>query len=356
MPTVEATALARIETITAVDLFNPVIIDPILDRIREEALSQAANLDISSPSNRSDLASLAYKISRSKTFIDGQRKALVSDEKKRLAKIDAEGKRIWENLEALQSEVRKPLTDWENAEKQRVSDHEIALDEVAGLGGHAYPASSAQIQETIDAVKKYQERNWEEFHKRAADTINSTLHSLYNNHAEAEKIEFEQKELARLRAEAAERERREREERIAREATEKAEREAKDREDRAARELADREARLEREARQRDAQAKAEVEQAEQRARKAEADRIAAEERHEREKQEAIEAERNRVAEQARKAEAEAKAREKDKAHKAEIHSNALAALVTSGLSHEDAKKAVVAIASGLIPNVKVVY
>ena len=111
---------------------------PIMDRIAIEVREQAKDLDISTPNSRSQLAALAYKVARSKTFIDGQRKTLVSDEKKRLAKIDAEGKRIWDTLESLQAEVRKPLTEWEAIEKNRVIAHENALaliDSTAALPG-----------------------------------------------------------------------------------------------------------------------------------------------------------------------------------------------------------------------------
>ena len=74
------TALAIIETLTPADIFKPGAIDPILDKIEAEVRATAATLDISTPNSRSALASLAYKVGRSKTFIDGQRKSLVSDE------------------------------------------------------------------------------------------------------------------------------------------------------------------------------------------------------------------------------------------------------------------------------------
>lgn len=353
----EETALARIESITAIDLFKPEVIDPILGRIREEVTSQAKKLDISTPGNRSELASLAYKVARSKTFIDGQRKTLVSDEKKRLAKIDAEGRRIWDELESLQEEVRKPLTDWENAEKMRVAEHEHKISVIEDAGNCAKNTPElAGIEELILVVETVSRRDWQEFSTRAADAKRISYAALSEAKEQAKRREEEAVELSRLRAEAAAREQKDREERIARDAKEKAEREAKAREEQAAREVAEREARLEREARQREHAAIIAKEEAEMKAKKAETDRIAAEERHEREKQAAIVAERKRVADEALRVEAEAKARERDKAHKAEVNNAALLALVAAGLSNEDAKLAITAIAKGLIPNVKVVY
>ena len=71
----ESTALVRLESCTAVQIFGPGFIDPLLDQLEAEAKAEAAKLDISTEANRKALASLAYKVARSKTFIDDQRKA-----------------------------------------------------------------------------------------------------------------------------------------------------------------------------------------------------------------------------------------------------------------------------------------
>jgi hypothetical protein len=91
-----STALVNVEAMTAVEIFRPGAIDPLLGAIKEEVRQQASKLDISTEPNRKAIASLAFKVAKSKTFIDGQRKSLVADEKKRLAAIDAEGRRIWD--------------------------------------------------------------------------------------------------------------------------------------------------------------------------------------------------------------------------------------------------------------------
>ena len=106
---------------------------------------------------------------------------------------------------------------------------------------------------------------------------------------------------------------------------------------------------------------------------KKEAEELAAkrlEEEKEAAKQAAEEAERKRLAdiEAAKQAEiqrqkdeqeflkSEAEAREADKKHKASIHTAALKALVDAGLSKEDARTAVAAIAQGKVPNVSIFY
>ena len=69
--------------------------------------------DLSTDKGRKAIASLAYKVTRTKTAIDEAGKKLTEDKKKEIAAVDAERKAIREKLDALAAEVRKPLTDWE---------------------------------------------------------------------------------------------------------------------------------------------------------------------------------------------------------------------------------------------------
>jgi hypothetical protein len=330
-------ALSRIEALAPADLFTNEVITPILEYIRDLANEQAAGLDISTPGNRSDLASVAHAVARSKTYIDGRRKDLVSGEKKRLAAIDAVGKTSWDFLESLQKEIRKPLTDWENAEKDRVAKHEANLKEISDCGNSAmqtWPNYSAEaIRDRMNEIAD-DGLDWQEFSTKAAGVKALALKQMGEALAKREQHEKEQAELATLRAENAAREQREREERIAREATEKAERDS----------------------RYREAKAKADAEAAEARAVKAEQDVKDAAERAEQEKVAAVEAERKRVADAEAAEAAEQRRREKDKEHKTKINNEALTALSALGLSADHAKKVVTAIAQGKIPNVKVVY
>ena len=199
----ETTALALLENSTAVQIFEPGFIDPIIERVEAEAREEAARLDISTEANRKALASLAYKVARSKTFIDNQRLALVAEEKKRLKRIDEEGRRIWNRLETLQEEVRKPLTDWEQADKTRIACHEEALkvltDLSTGVNGFF---SVADVEASIEKVHNlHDHRNWEEFAARASGQKAAALFSLHRNLVDAQKREAEAAELARLRSE-----------------------------------------------------------------------------------------------------------------------------------------------------------
>lgn len=284
----ETLAIVKLESCSAIQIFEQGFIDPIIEQIEAEARAEASKLDISTEGNRKAIASLAYKVARSKTFIDAQRKALVADEKKRLKRIDEEGSRIWDRLERLQTEVRKPLTDWEEAEKSRIADHESELAAIT-LSSESIATQWSTLP--LDGMRKYitnldaDSCDWQEFGQRAAGIKAVARQAVSEAIEKREKYDAEQAELSRLRAEAAEREQKEREERIAREATEKAERVAKAERERVEREKAEAEGRA--------IAAEARRLLAEQ---KAERDAKEAAERAEREKQAAIKAERERIA------------------------------------------------------------
>lgn len=262
----QVTALAVIEQLTPMQLFTPGTLDPLLDKIREEARFEAEKLDISTESNRKAIASLAYKIARSKTFIDEQGKKSVADKKAEIKAVDAERSRVWKELESLQEEVRKPLTDWEEADKERIAGHESALSFIETSASNCQQLwqslSLSVMQENLQRVEN-DSRNWEEFSVRAAGVKALAANQIKQAIEQRDKYDAEQAELVRLRTEAAAREQKEREERIAREATEKAEREAKAKADVAAAAAKAEQDRIQRE-----------KEEAEQRARDAEAKRV----------------------------------------------------------------------------------
>jgi colicin import membrane protein len=182
---VQESALAVIESFTGVQLFKPGAMDDILSRIEAEVRSTPK--DISTPKGRDAIKSLAHKVARSKTFIEDQRLALVSDEKKRLAAIDAEGKKMRDRLDALKVEARAPLTAWENEEKERTAKHEenIAAMELAGTLD--FGASIEEIKERIAVVELVDPSTFQEFKDRATQTKTAVLSGLETKLKIAEK-------------------------------------------------------------------------------------------------------------------------------------------------------------------------
>jgi hypothetical protein len=138
-------------------------------------------------------------------------------------------------MDALKAQVRQPLTDFENAEKDRVAGHEAALAAIAALIADVRDMSSDAILSRLVALEQIDRsgRAWEEFSTRAISDIAATGTFLRHALDDATDREVEAAELASLRAAEAERTRlaaieaqRLREEQIARDATLAAEAEA----------------------------------------------------------------------------------------------------------------------------------
>jgi colicin import membrane protein len=340
-------ALVTIETLTPAVVFAPGGVDSIISKL--EADVRAISTDISTEAGRKAVASLAYKVTRSKTALDDMGKQLVADLKSQTGKIDAERRIIRDRLDALRDEVRKPLDDFEQAEKSRVDAHEVNIAAILQAAQLGPDADSAEIKQRLEAVGSLIQRDWQEFATRATATADEVRKVLAAALAQTEKREAEAAELARLRTEQIAREQAEREARIAAEAAERAK--------------ADAEAKAKREAEQVAAKAAAEQARVERekaeavaRAERAEADKKAAAEKAERDQKAAVDAERKRAADAVAKEAAEKARREKDKAHRAKLNNEALAALTALGVETELGKAVIAAIAKGEVPHVSIEY
>ncbi|HDL5089371.1 TPA: hypothetical protein PXD14_006379, partial [Pseudomonas aeruginosa] len=81
-------------------------LDPFLAKIREEIDGFVP--DVTTRKGREAIASIAYKVARSKTALDNVGKELVAELKEVPKKIDAERKRMRDLLDSWQAEVRSP--------------------------------------------------------------------------------------------------------------------------------------------------------------------------------------------------------------------------------------------------------
>ena len=352
----ESTDLVVIQKETALTVFSADNgLDPFLAKIRAEIDSFVP--DVSTKKGRDAIASIAFKVAKSKTYLDGVGKDLVAELKELPKKIDASRKEMRDTLDAWKDEVRKPLTDWELAEEARIKANQDAIEAIATLGTDLDGLSLDMLKASLDKVSAVELGDaWQEFAALAGTVKDKALAALTKAIDARVKYDAEQAELARLRAEAEARAQKEREEAIAREAAEqeriKAERAAQ----------AERESVAKREA---DAKAEAERRELELRltAEKAEREKLEAQQRAEQAvrdaaamAEKAAQAERQRQADELAELDRQAKAREKDKAHKAAINNAALSAFIAGGMTEECAKLAVTLIAKGLIDNVKINY
>lgn len=326
-------------------------LDKFLEQIRE-GVNEVP--DLSTAKGRARIASLAAQVSRSKTAVEKPGRDYLKRLKEQPKVVEAELRRFVTECDQLRDEVRRPLTEWEGAEKartealqQRLVDLR-ALADVIDTAGNYLP--SADIQARIQEAKSVVlDESWQERAAEAGVAKDSTIQQLEASLAVAQKREHEAAELERLRKEAEEKARLEREETIRREAAEKARRDAE----------ANHRAELEA-AERREAEEKARAEAAERQRleteQRAAREKQEAEARARREKEEAVAAERRRQEEEKKRIADEEASRAADKEHRRTINRQAIADLIESGLPQEMAEKALIAIASGKVSAISIKY
>jgi len=354
MSTEKETALVTIEPVNALAVFtNAEKVDPILAAIRQIVAEFEA--DVATAKGRKEITSIAHKVAQSKTYLDGIGKKLTDEYKEIPKKIDANRKRIRDELDALKDEVRRPLTEWEEAEKARVQgikDRIEVIRQHAGMSEDSHMVTAAIGRLEAIAI----DESFAEFVAEAAQVKDKSLMILRNELEFCRKREAEAAELVRLREEAAKREAEDRDRRIADVASAKAGLEAQEW---AAREKAEAERKAKEE---RDAAERRELE-LKLAAERAEREKREAIEKAERDAQAAIlaaqrqrdEEERRRQEEVAR-ANAEADRRREDQINRDRIHSEIRDYLMSEGLPQSNAAAVVSLLASGSIPHVEVRY
>lgn len=335
----ENTKLMPLTDLNPVELFSPESksLDTLLSDIAAEA--KATVQDVTTEEGRKEIASVAYKVARSKTAIDDVGKNHAAEMKKAIKIIDARRKFARDTLDALKLEVRKPLDDYEAAEAARVERHTTVLTD---LQINANECAACWLTEDLDDLEgallfanEIDPATFEEFEKRAVDVREQAIAMISEAIARRAEHERQQKELETLRKEKFERE----------EADRKAaaEQARKEREERIRQEAADKERSA---AQEREEQLKRDKEAETQRAKEAE-------ERAARAEQEAAD---NARREKEREAEERA-ARERNTRHKGQVNSTAVAALMeVCNVPQETAKNVVTAIAKGKIPAVRIEY
>ena len=306
------------------------LIDPILQKIADDARSIVA--DVATAKGRKEIASVAYRVAQSKTYLDGLGKELVADMKELPKKVDASRKHMRDFLDALKDEVRLPLDQWE-AEQARIEAQRAA--EAAAIEFHRLAVEHEAWFDSIIA------QDWD---------LAILADQIFNHEREDKR-------------KAAEQAQRERDAALVQEAATRAkeEAEAAARKDKEATEQRERDAKL---AQERAEQAKKKAEQdlieanrrAELAAEKAEADKKAAAEAAARREEDAARKERERIAAEAKIEADKVAARNANTEHKRSINLQAIASLVAAGLSEDQAKAVLVAIVKGAVPNVSINY
>lgn len=109
----EVTDLVVIEKANAMTVFQSSDqIEEILQKVEREVMSFVP--DITTAKGRKEIASLAYKVAQTKTYLDGLGKDLVAELKEIPKLIDANRKTVRDRLDELKAKARQPLGGMEH--------------------------------------------------------------------------------------------------------------------------------------------------------------------------------------------------------------------------------------------------
>ena len=240
-------------------------LDAIYTRIEKMALGLVA--DVTTKEGVSQIKTCARQIASVKIKVDDAGKKVKAELNKLPDLIDENRRTFREKMEALQEEIRRPVTEIENREKE--------IDGIKAMHMAVAMSGSAIIRQQLEKVKAIEltEEKWKESLAKAEKAVAGEVSALNLMLQEAEKREEEARELKELRKKQEEADRIIREQKIKEEAERRAKAEA---EARAAAEKA----RLEREkaeAERKAAEAEKARQEAKERAERAEMERKAVE-------------------------------------------------------------------------------
>ncbi|MFB2863032.1 hypothetical protein [Aeromonas sp. MdU4] len=351
------TQLVVLEPTTEIALFTEGDgINSMLADIRKKASSLVP--DVSTAKGRKEIASVAYAVAKTKSYLDGVGKELTAKYKEIPARIDANRKLIRDTLDALKEEVRAPLTKFEEAEATRVADLQNRLARLKTF--HAAVSTECAVADLqamlLEVEQTALDDTWQELLPQATLAQELAVKRLSETLAARQKYEAEQEELQALRKKQVEQERIDRERLIAEQAAESARIQEEERQ------------RLEREAAQHReqealrqaqvaigsaAQARCDAEAAELARQQAEANSAQqAEEAATR----AAEQERQRIADEQRLKDEEDARRLADRDHRGRIHGSIMMDMMGLGIEEEKAISLIVHIAKNQIAHLTINY
>jgi len=331
------------ESLALAALKNPETLDELLASIRKQATSEV--FDVTTKAGIADCKSIAAKVAKTKTTLDAFGKDSVAVMKAECKIIDAERKKARDYLDDLKAEVRKPVTELEEAEKARQENFTLKIQEVKDAA-LIFFTEIQQAEDAISAMNNLAEEDFEEFKPDFDLAMKQTMTILEGNLARLTEEARIKAENEKLKAEQAEVEAQKRELKAAEAARIKAEEDAKQKviqaeaEKQAAVKASQQAAmKAEAEAQQKVIQAQAEKEQAVRQAQQAEANAKAQVE-----------------AEERAKAEADL-ARQADKSHRQACNCEALETMQASTeLTAEQCKEVIKAIVTGNVKHITINY
>lgn len=185
-----------------------------------ETKARALVADVTTKEGVSQIKSTARQIASIKKRVDDLGKDVVAELKDLPKQIDANRKKWREDMEALQDEIRRPVTEIENRQKE--------IEEIRATHGKLALSGSEEIKAAIESIDKIELTGdkWKESLEDATAAVTAEKGALEVMLNAALKKEAEARELEELRKKQEEAERIIREQKIREEAERKAREEA----------------------------------------------------------------------------------------------------------------------------------
>jgi hypothetical protein len=318
---------------------------------------------IDSEEGRKRIKALGAEINKKLAEVDSPMRDYLRDIKKQPKLIEAIAKENKEKFTKLRADILKPLEDaqqWQNDKLEWLAE----IVQICASGN----TDSEDLKQIIEQVESFDlDSVWPELKKKFKVAHENALTTARVTLERVEAQEAQEAELAELRRKAAAAEQAERDRKVAEEAAEnarkleqqKAQKEREDVERRAVEAKQREEAAKQAEAKAiRDAELAEErraqeVETAKQREAQAKIDAEAAAKRQ---AEQAAAAERKAIADEEARQKQEAQQRENDKKHRTTINRRNLAVLLAMGISEDDGKRVITAIAKGELPDCRIYY
>lgn len=135
-------------------LLVPENADKLVDQIRKLATQAAAGNDTTTTRGREQIASAAYRVARSKTWLTGVFKQAYEAAMVGPKAIKSQQARIEQALDALRAEIRLPLTQWEIADAERRNAEFLAAQAAAApTNPPPAPATSTPVGKVSSSPK-----------------------------------------------------------------------------------------------------------------------------------------------------------------------------------------------------------
>lgn len=127
---VTKTALVPLVKGEALDLFKnedaaAMLIEKVKD-VAGEMLESLGDVDFDVKAQRDKVISVAFDVTRTKTYIETFGKDIAAELKALPKLVDANRKKIRDELDDLAEKIRKPVTEWEKAKKEKEESDALA--------------------------------------------------------------------------------------------------------------------------------------------------------------------------------------------------------------------------------------